>query len=108
LIYVGTNNSDNNVARVNNRVLLGGHDVPEADIRRRYDRSMANLPSAVSRADYAMLFDNSTGKSFQLFAVFEHGTAQWFQDTPAWATALRKPDLLLRFAPISFLDQQRR
>jgi predicted ABC-type ATPase len=88
LIYVGTTNSDINVARVNNRVMLGGHDVPEEDIRRRYERSLANLPLAVPRADYSLVFDNSTRNGFQLIAHFDHGTAQWFQEAPSWAAAL--------------------
>jgi predicted ABC-type ATPase len=88
LIYVGTTSSDINVARVNNRVLLGGHDVPEEDIRRRYERSLANLPLAVSRSDFALLFDNSTTNGFRFVAHFDHGTAQWFQDAPLWAAAL--------------------
>lgn len=31
------------IARVHDRVMLGGHDVPEADIRRRYPRSARNF-----------------------------------------------------------------
>lgn len=88
LIYVATNNSDINIARVNNRVLLGGHDVPEEDIRRRYERSLANLPLAVSRSDYALIFDNSTRNGFQLVAHFDHGRAQWLQAAPSWAATL--------------------
>jgi predicted ABC-type ATPase len=88
LIYVGTASPDINVARVNNRVLLGGHDVPEEDIRRRYERSVANLAIAVSRSDYALIFDNSTSCGFQLVAYFDHGTAQWSQKAPSWAAAL--------------------
>ncbi len=88
LIYVATANPEINVARVNNRVLLGGHDVPEEDIRRRYDRSLANLPLAVARADHALLFDNSTRDGFQPVAHFDHGMAQWLQEAPSWASAL--------------------
>ncbi len=88
LIYVGTSNSDINVARVARRVRLGGHDVPEIDIRRRYERSLLNLPIAVARADMSIIFDNSSPGGYQLVAVFEHGTAQWFQEAPSWLAAL--------------------
>jgi predicted ABC-type ATPase len=88
LIYVGTKNSDINMARVANRVTLGGHDVPEVDIRRRYERSLRNLPLAIALADHAILLDNSTEYGYQLVAHFDHGTAQWFQDAPSWAAAL--------------------
>jgi predicted ABC-type ATPase len=93
LIYVATNDSDINVARVNNRVLLGGHDVPEEDIRRRYERSLANLPIAISRADYALLFDNSTRNGFQLLALFDHGSARWLEEPPGWAAFLQNTTL---------------
>jgi predicted ABC-type ATPase len=33
------------VQRVRDRVARGGHDIPEADIRRRYDRGLTNLRS---------------------------------------------------------------
>ena len=88
LIYVGTSDPSINVARVANRVSLGGHDVPEVDIRRRYERSLLNLPIAVARADMSIIFDNSSPDGYQLVAVFEHGTAQWFQEAPSWAAAL--------------------
>ncbi len=88
LIYVGTSDPSINVARVAKRVRLGGHDVPEIDIRRRYERSLLNLPIAIARADVSIIFDNSTNDGYQLVAVFNHGKAQWFQGAPSWAAAL--------------------
>jgi predicted ABC-type ATPase len=38
LVYIGTQNVEINLARIRNRVLAGGRDVPEADVRRRYER----------------------------------------------------------------------
>ena len=43
LAFVYTRSADENVLRVQKRVLTGGHDVPEADVRRRYERSFANF-----------------------------------------------------------------
>ena len=43
LLYIGLKNTRLAVDRVRQRTLTGGHDVPEEDIRRRYERSMANL-----------------------------------------------------------------
>ena len=37
------------VERVGNRVRLGGHDVPEADVRRRFYRSVVNFASVYRR-----------------------------------------------------------
>jgi predicted ABC-type ATPase len=88
LIYVGTADPEINIARVNRRVILGGHHVPKEDIRRRYERSLSNLPIAVSKADYSLLFDNSGSDGYQLVAFFDHGEAQWLQAAPTWAAAL--------------------
>jgi predicted ABC-type ATPase len=43
LVYIGTDNVEINLARIRDRVLAGGHDVPENDVRRRYQRSFENL-----------------------------------------------------------------
>ena len=45
LIYIGTERVEINLARIRDRVLGGGHDVPEEDVRRRYERSFENLPA---------------------------------------------------------------
>lgn len=51
------------------RVLRGGHDVPEEVVRRRFDRSMENfLGHYRQRADAWVLFDNS-GKSPETVAL---------------------------------------
>ena len=46
--------------RVRERVLKGGHDVPEVIVRRRFDRSIENFLSQYRQlADSWILFDNS-------------------------------------------------
>ena len=47
------------LARVARRVVEGGHDVPEADVRRRFARSIANFPDYVSSVDRWQVLDNS-------------------------------------------------
>jgi len=63
LYFVGTEASDLNVARVRQRVKLGGHDVPEDRIVARYGRTMALLPDAIAQCDRVVLFDNSYRES---------------------------------------------
>lgn len=47
--------------RVRARVLEGGHDVPEAVVRRRFNRSIRNfLQHYRPLGDSCMLFDNAT------------------------------------------------
>ena len=43
LAFVYTRTPDENVLRVQKRVLSGGHNIPEPDVRRRYDRSFSNF-----------------------------------------------------------------
>jgi predicted ABC-type ATPase len=87
LVYIGTENVESNLARIRNRVLVGGHDVPEGDVRRRYKRSFKNLPTAIQRADHTILFDNSSEEGYRLVAVLGPSASQWFEPVPDWAKA---------------------
>jgi predicted ABC-type ATPase len=46
LVYICLDTTERNIRRVRERVERGGHDVPEKDVRRRYERSLLNLPAA--------------------------------------------------------------
>lgn len=59
LVYVTTIHAEINVARVQQRVRAGGHDVPEDKIRDRWVSSMNNLPWFASQADRLVVVDNS-------------------------------------------------
>lgn len=59
LFFVGVSNPAINVARVAQRVALGGHDVPAERTVGRYWRVMEGLAEAVLTADRAEVFDNS-------------------------------------------------
>jgi len=60
LYYIATEDPDINVSRVENRVRLGGHDVPEEKIVARYYRSLDLLPRAIAHTNRAYIFDNSS------------------------------------------------
>lgn len=50
---------DLSLSRIRDRVLEGGHNVPEPIVRRRYERSIKNFLCVYRRAaDYWTLFDN--------------------------------------------------
>jgi predicted ABC-type ATPase len=87
LVYIGTEDVEINLARIRNRVLAGGHNVPEGDVRRRYERSFENLPIAMQRADHTIVFDNSTEEGYRLIAVLGPSGSQWFEPVPDWAKA---------------------
>jgi predicted ABC-type ATPase len=88
LIYIGTESVEINLARIAKRVLAGGHNVPEVDVRRRYARSLQNLPTAVENADQVLLFDNSKELGCQTIGLVGSSGHQWFRPLPVWAAEL--------------------
>lgn|SRR5579875_683870 len=48
------------IERVRERVSQGGHDVPAADVRRRYGRSLGNLVRIFKLVDRVIILDNSS------------------------------------------------
>ncbi len=64
------------LSRIRGRVLLGGHDVPAIDVRRRFDRSIRNfLLHYRPLADSWTLFDNTTAMP-RVIASEEHDQLQ--------------------------------
>jgi predicted ABC-type ATPase len=57
--YVGLSSPELHVARVRSRVARGGHDIPEARIRARYDSSRLNLIRLLPRLTELRVYDNS-------------------------------------------------
>lgn len=57
--YVGLDLPERHLARVRSRVKAGGHDIPEADIRRRWDASRQNLVALMPKLTRLNLYDNS-------------------------------------------------
>jgi predicted ABC-type ATPase len=90
LVYIGTDHVEINLARIAKRVLGGGHNVPEADVRRRYDRSFENLAAAADCADHVLLFDNSTEQGYRLLGIVSPPVAQWFESLPWWVLPLKR------------------
>ncbi len=60
LYCVATDDPQINISRVQNRVKLNGHNVPEDRIAPRYYRSLDLLMDAVQNTNQAYIFDNST------------------------------------------------
>ena len=88
LHYVSVASPDRALDRIRNRVALGGHDVPEADARRRFVRSHASLPSAMAGADLTLLYDNTDpDRPHREVAILGEGTRWIAESVPGWATA---------------------
>lgn len=59
LWYVGRADVELHIARVRARVAKGGHAIPEAKIRERFDRGREHLIALLPRLTEAKVFDNS-------------------------------------------------
>lgn len=85
LIYVGIEDVEINIGRVATRVLAGGHNVPDEDIRRRYERSLNNLPLAIELADNVSIYDNSTSAGYQrVLTIVQGEITQRVETLPNW------------------------
>jgi predicted ABC-type ATPase len=58
-LYVGLPSAEAHIERVRQRVRAGGHDIPEADIRRRYRHSRLNLVRLLPALTELRVYDNS-------------------------------------------------
>jgi len=57
--YAGLVTSELHLARVRSRVQRGGHDIPEAAIRRRFEHSRLNLVTLLPKLAALRVYDNS-------------------------------------------------
>jgi predicted ABC-type ATPase len=88
--FVGLDSVELHVARVAQRVARGGHDIPRADIERRYVRSRLNLIRLLAKLNQLVVYDNSapakTGPRLLLRWVGGAITGPAdLSHTPAWA-----------------------
>ena len=84
--YICLGDPELNVQRVRELVRQGGHNVPEVDIRRRYERSLQILPGALRIAHEASVFENANDEPI-LFLKIRNGEVAWLApDAPAWVT----------------------
>ena len=84
LAYLWLPSAEMAVGRVAGRIRGGGHAVPPVDIRRRYQRGLANFFSLYSPiADSWAMYDNSS-PSAKLIATKEHNRAVEYGDRKLW------------------------
>lgn len=69
--YIGLGSLEESLCRIANRVRRGGHDIPEADVRRRFQKRMADLRRILPFCGEAKFYDNENG--FMLAAVWQNG-----------------------------------
>lgn len=62
ILYFAVKTPEIALARIARRVSVGGHDVPEMDARRRFSRSLANLPEYLGVCDFWRVYDNNAAQ----------------------------------------------
>jgi predicted ABC-type ATPase len=99
--FCGLATVEQHLARVRLRVAYGGHDIPEAKVRARYPRALANLIALMPCAAEIKVYDNSvdaapgdTIPDPTLVLHLSRGEIAWPTDaegmrlTPVWAKPL--------------------
>jgi predicted ABC-type ATPase len=78
---------DLSVARVAQRVVEGGHDVPDGKIRQRHERLWAHVVEAMDVAYETRVYDSSgqSGRDFVEVARYQYGTLLCDTRWPDWA-----------------------
>ncbi len=89
--YVCTSDPAINVARITQRYLAGGHEVPISKVVSRYYKSLLNAAKAISFVDRAYIYDNSIDNQLPrlLFRTTDGNLFKRYTDEiPDWAMKL--------------------
>ena len=86
LVFLWLSNPDLAVARVADRVRMGGHAVPETTIRRRYRAGLRNFFQLYSPlASTWEMVDNSSGRVVRMIACGRGPVLDWAGDAALWS-----------------------
>ncbi len=89
LYYVGVSSSAESINRIKNRVSKGGHDIPQKDVERRYNKRFEDLARVLPYCDEAIFFDNENG--FAEKAEYKNGSLiTKGGDIPEWINEFSK------------------
>lgn len=87
LYYVGLNTVEESLARIENRVKKGGHNIPDVDVKRRFNKRFEDLLNVLQYCDEATFYDNENG--FVAVAEYKNGEVLQIGNTqPQWLKAL--------------------
>lgn len=100
LVYIGIEPALS-ALRIEQRVLLGGHDVPREKLAGRFARSLENLEQALRFVPLVKIYDNSSVEApYRLLATFENGKRTFVASTiPPWARGVLKRPARKRSRP---------
>jgi predicted ABC-type ATPase len=91
LVYVGIASAALAARRIDQRIAIGGHDVPRERIASRFKRSLDNLRTAIGFVPAVDLYDNSlVADPFRHVASFRVGKVVWRMRgrLPAWTRGI--------------------
>ncbi|MBD5129378.1 MAG: hypothetical protein HDT43_05590 [Ruminococcaceae bacterium] len=91
LYYIGVSSAEESLSRIANRVRKGGHDIPETDVQRRFDKRFDDLLRVLPYCDLAVFWDNENG--FCPVAGYSKGELELFDEEknlPDWILSLKK------------------
>ena len=88
LFYVGLENVELSIERVEMRRHAGGHGIPEEDLRRRYANSFENLKLILPLCNSVQIYDNSGSGIFDiinpLLVVKNGNILKWDKNCPQY------------------------
>jgi predicted ABC-type ATPase len=85
LVFLWLPSAEAAVARVQDRVRRGGHDIPEATIRRRYAAGLRNFFHLYRPlTDSWFFYDNSKDEGPRLIATGKGPATEFMLDPPLW------------------------
>ena len=88
-VFIGTTGPDINIERVRQRVRSGtGHDIPVAEITRRWSAAQKNLAETAASLGAIDVLDNSHGTTRHVASITIGGIRLPAIPTPAWARTL--------------------
>lgn len=96
IFFVSTQSPTINAARIANRVMEGGHDVPITKIISRYQKSIINCGLVARIADRTYVYDNSVDdqEAKILFRMKDGLITKQYQDTlPNWAISIAESSI---------------
>jgi predicted ABC-type ATPase len=96
VFFLGFGSADAHIERVRRSVRAGGHDIPEAGIRRRYRHTLINLVTLIPALTGLWVYENSatadpaTGQAPQPILVLQMQRGRivgpsYLTSTPTWA-----------------------
>ena len=91
MFFICTESPAINAARIANRVMQGGHDVPIQKIISRYEKALVNAVKVTKFANRAYFYDNSIDNQDAqiLFRTIDGKFAKQYTDSiPEWATKI--------------------